>query len=700
MGCRYVYGLGDDKIKTKFFPLFAIALLFSSLFSNFCLSSVYALTASGSVTIAEGVRIKLNAYDLVFRVADDFSFNKFSINSTGFKFDFDSESFSLNASSLTVDSVSIDGLSSGDYVYAEEQYYEFIVTVSKANAISEIGLVTLSFSDGVHWINSTYDDIGGWMLRSGDSYAILQSGSVTALDVNSYEVTFNIFFKDKVLDCDNIDVYASAYEYSSEDMQSYIELYSYPSAALVETDLFGIFSFGLSSVYTFGGNAGHIEGGGVFELYAYKDSWALSNVTVKNLQNYHALFYVESADVDSFNSWENDVIPIEFGIDYLYNGSWLRGWSVKLELQSDSQCYASGLALFWGVNWYWRGAQVGSGVYVSSYPYYKDDASASKTSFTLDLWFDRLNSSSVIGGRIASEYYGMVDNSATWTRWLSSNWGAIFGNSTQSMFSHVLTDAYGETISIGELTLSRVWAKIGQADNANDVKWSLRDFDIQDFNYVKEGGKVEGINTPILIATKLISMPQTGFYSALASAILVGMEAIRSGISTAILYNLIIFFSAIDLIFALAGYPGLVFAIWDSLASLYVYFMIIEGYALQLIPAMMNFITVVMPSFLLLFVQFLSGWVTISQSFFWVLGYTAAGGKNIYETLTPFIPMLGVAYFLFLVTLWEKQGLSAMLDHVTMMIGLIGSFGGFLYSISEGFINLLFRIIEVTPVAE
>ena len=330
--------------------------------------------------------------------------------------------------------------------------------------------------------------------------------------------------------------------------------------ALAKSNYFNIYNIGGFSEITHNANAGEVVGGDVFEIYADRGGSIIANATYRKLQGEHILFNIECADLTSWDLNETDDISFYMGIDYNYNAEWLPGWYVKIE-QTEGWINANTQRLNWKVDWYYQDALVKT-TYMNSFPFTNDISAGepTSTSFILDLWFNKINASSTVGGRITSEYYAMSDSSNGWFRWATgSTWGRDISNSSQVMLFESFKDSIGNVISVKQVELTRPWFKIvSSAQNSADVRFTLRDFDVFDLTTTR--GVMEGINTPSFVATKDPQMAQGGFLNSLWSSLqqtMMGLLTPFGNVLTnarSIITNSLI--DAVDTILGLLGMPG------------------------------------------------------------------------------------------------------------------------------------------------
>jgi hypothetical protein len=304
--------------------------------------------------------------------------------------------------------------------------------------------------------------------------------------------------------------------------------------------------------------AGKSSGGDVFDLFVYPNSEAAGYVKVRNLQNVHALVNVRVNEQGGWDDHEADEVPIEFGINYWTGTEYVTGWSVKIELV-DGWIDANTQRLTWNIGWYYNGALQMSSIYINSFPYANDiaDDQPTTTTFIVDLWYNKMNSSSVIGGRVTAYNYAVSNTANIWLRWMSGGvWGAVVENATQVMFFHDLENGAGGIISARQIEMSYVWAKISQEANANGLIYSLQDWDVLDFATLEPNDSMDGINTPSFVQTRMPEIASSGFLNSLWASLQQTFQSIAGLFSGTLGFLGDAAFNFVDSILAYFGLSG------------------------------------------------------------------------------------------------------------------------------------------------
>ena len=612
------------------------------------------------------------------------------------KFDFcyvDSERGGHACSSVEV---TITNMDAGNWVFAEKKYYDFQAVYSHKNASGNaskyIDTTKIGFTDGQHWINATYDVSNEtFSLESGENAVNLKAGSVTESGQN-LTVVFEIYFESGIFDALDVDIYMDCNDTAGiED-----------GWRIMALDYFNIYNLGGRATLETSGSAGRIVGGDVFELYAQNNSWAQANMTFRKLQSVHMLYYIWVDNQRTWDDWETDTIIIKMGVDYCVNDTWLEGWSVYLE-QYEGWIAGGRMRLRWNVKWFYRGVQITS-EYMNSFPMVNetgDTGIPAQTSFIVDLWFRKVNASSSIGGRITSEYYAMVDGSNSWLRWATgSNWGVEIQNITQSMFFADLVDADDNIISCRQIEMMRTWVKLEQGANAHDVRVELRDYDL--FDMVTAIGKMEGIDTPIFITTKTPHMPQGGFLGALWAALNGLFSALAEALGPPLLASWNTFVSFLDTIASWLGAPNFFSDLSTFIGNIIDWFADSIGYVVSLLTSTFLFLAEIMGKFVSVLSQIITQWISVVQTFIGFLDGAYTSGINVWNDLgmTNWLMVGAILYPLYLVFLWEEEGLDAVISQLKFIMDVLAMLIHGFITVIQVTINVIGRIIEAIPIVE
>jgi len=378
--------------------------------------------------------------------------------------------------------VEVTNLDSSGYVFADtETYYLRVKVRSMALEVIHVG-----FSDGVHSINWTYDGSSFDMISGEDcvridesliNYSVENASGDLSGSVKVY--TFPIWFYDVILDHLGVDVWVWANDTYGN------------SEAVTFEDCFSIFNNGGGLEIEVFGDAGRTAGGGIFDLFAYNDSYVHVNQTWRKLQHMHFLVSINLEDVPDGDqyTWQ-----LQYGIYYFHEDQWQIGWKVVID-QAAKDTYQDAWVKL-RIRWYKKGTYLIKTDYIMSLWKGGDVASQTGdlkvTSIWVDLWFNKANNSGIVGGRVNAEYFGLTQNS--WWVFKLGTWSSITTNVTQSMFFEPLEDSLGQQFSAQELELMKFFCRLSRSGTGT-YKVSLQDYDLEEPKLAH--GRMEGVNEHI-----------------------------------------------------------------------------------------------------------------------------------------------------------------------------------------------------------
>jgi outer membrane protein assembly factor BamB len=364
------------------------------------------------------------------------------------------------------------------------------------------------------------------------------------------------------------------YKWTFVPNNNIIDCYNQTISYQISNDWFDIYGSCLRkvSIYNLGGkvtyetigDGHHIVGGDVFEIGATNGTSGSSikaSAIYRRLQQIHLLGEWYFAP-DVINSEELDEIAsggeLEYRFDYAIDGVWIEGWKcIITPVDSNVGNFGIGADASWvkfAVGWYNQGVLIKT-EYIISYDFAFDVASGTfptarpTTTFWVDLWFNKMNSSSVVGGRVNSEYHGMYEQTG-W--WFSSDFRPLFTNVTSSMFFTNLKDENGDNMSCFNINLVKVSTTLRKLDRdvTNGNLWKTMPYQILELKVA--GDRMEGINTPVFVETRTLDIPSTGFFAPIVSTI--------GGIATAIFVSALgfmrVLIGSVDTFLAIFGVPS------------------------------------------------------------------------------------------------------------------------------------------------
>lgn len=401
---------------------------------------------------------------------------------------------------------------------------------------------------------------------------------------------------------------------------------------------------------------------------------------------------------------------IEFGIDACYNDTWLENaWKVQINI-TDANIVGTSFgteANNWiklKVSWYrydtlikydyiytfWEGGPGGLATETTKADYFR---------LWLDLWFNKFNASSIIGGRVNSYFYGMHDNANPWLQWWTgSSWGPMIEETSQSMFFENFVDTEGNLISCREIELFKIRVRVWRSENY-DYVWKLRDFDILSIEQAKT--VMAGIDTPIFVAVKTPEMAQGGFLGALSAGFSNIINRITEALGPAILGFWNNFVGFVDSIFSTLGWENGFSQILAVLNGVYG----MVAYAVSVFIDIMTYaINIFITSFLSIFAVFMDAIGTVSTivtwiGWMWAELYTYWGWFP--EVFMQLLPLFFVFYILWaLAPTIDGGNIHGTVQRIEDTVGLMWRIVNGLIQILDFAIDTAYRLIEIIPVVE
>lgn len=584
----------------------------------------------------------------------------------------------------------------GDWVFAQEKYYTFQADVFHASSTDEIDTVKIAFTDGVHWVNATYDhQTIEWSLDDGSDVVNIKAGT-TASDGNLLTTTFPLFFKSGILDALDVDIWLWANATNAE--------YCYWKD--MEVDYFNIYNLGGFPTLTTSNDAGRVIGGDLMELYAYNNSWAQADIFFRKLQGVHFYVRVEGNKVQ-WDEYESDEIEITYSMSFCPDGEdWIKGW--KLVLTNYDTWIRTGwfgmdaFFIVWNASWYDRDSVTGGWNLTksdtfSSFPVWNGTDNF-YTSLWIDFWFNKVNASTVVGARVNSEYYGIYNTgSFIW----SEDWEPYLGNTTQSMYFEDLKNTAGQIFSSRQIKMMNFTARVEQGANARNNSVILKDYDI--LNWKIAGGGMEGIDTPIFVASKMPSMPSSGFLDALAAALSGVFNPIIDAFVWAGLEAWGILVEFLDSIASWLGFPNAFSNFASYIVTLFSYVGTAMGQMSTMLTEIFTFFTGPIVLFLTFIGQFFSSVITTLTTMINIMRGVYGGGVDII-TYFPIADLITLFFVfsvpVYLLTAFATKGIGEVWRIISTVMDVLLYFINLFIRVINFVINMISSLVEAIPVVE
>lgn len=462
-----------------------------------------------------------------------------------------------------------------DWIFMGE-VYKLILTGNNTD------YANVTFTDGYHNITFEYYNASNrFTILTEDELVVgLINGEATETDIDNQtiycEIAWTFILEKNIVDYDDC-IFQFTAQNRTMTNRTVATVYSNISTH------YNIYNLGGKIYYEFGGDGARITGGDAFELEATNGtiySNATAYVVFRKLQHMHMMF---SVSLDNEMSGDNLVVEhggyIKGGFDYRIGGEWVTGWNYVINIDDaevgtnfgGTNYDASWIRL--QVKWFNQNDLIKTDyIYTYHEGYDKDSMPVDRNDFRLwvDLWFNRMNASTVIGGRVNAYYFGMKELGTWWFGY--GDFRPVKGNVTSSMFFDELKDDSSNVINCKVVGLVRAWVQVRKIPNADtdDDTWSIREYNILNFKLASD--RMEGVDTPIFVETKEITMPQTGFLQPLYKAI----SNIGNAVTQSIFNVAKLMIGAVDTFLVYMGLPSGTFSTMMNLVM--IQFTTIIGY--------------------------------------------------------------------------------------------------------------------------
>jgi hypothetical protein len=437
------------------------------------------------------------------------------------------------------------------------------------------------------WVNSTIiagSNETGWQITQGIHFEDASSSQFSALwdavtnqtvyDTGDEGVTFSLLNHVATNTTAN-SMFGVIFEPNISDTFN-VTLYTYGGYSATPTwvaqypNYFNIYNLGGYVRYRFADPYSfHPVGSDALSLTTTTiGSYAYADMTYRYLQHIHFLFSLDTGNVTAPGIYL--VSPssshayggcVEYGMQVLVNGTWIKEWSVRLDVaDGDVDTHSTAPNTSWvkiRVRWYHLEELVKTD-YLVTYDWGVDaqqdiiPTQQPIMKFWVDLWFSNANAAETVAGRVNAYWAGM-DSSGLW---ISDYYYAKYGNVTDSMFNAPLTNLSGNTFSAKDLTLMRVYENMTMT-SYSDV-WRTYGYNV--FTVEKATETMSGIETPSseFQPTEDPSVPMGSLLGGLSSI----MQGVAAAISQAINYGALqlsgYFWAATGWFFGLMGQPNYV----------------------------------------------------------------------------------------------------------------------------------------------
>lgn len=623
-------------------------------------------------------------------------------------------------------SVTADLEGCGNWVFADARYYAFNSTWYNSVNATDLHTAKMRFQvptpDGdvnatFVYVANTTSVAGGWNVTFSPQYADRSlvpcrttSGSISySADWHYAYVVFQVWFTTKCLDVYNqtyaldVDVWANNTAGAEVGWftiaANYFRIYSRGGFTLTEET--GLYSAAAGP----GLGSGSVGGGAPLAVYARNNTYVFKDWVFRDLAHVKLLPEVSAkCGLQTFNIW--------YGVDVCMGGTdWQH--ALAFELTANSLTYqgpgGSGARnVNMTIRWYKRDS-VGDLAYAGGMEdllmFHRGDAAAPGEitwwRMWIDFWFDGSEGSTKIGGRLNAYEYAMEDGAQPWLKWLSTNWGPDQNATKESLFMTDILGADNVTVtSSTAIKLVRIWVKLEVVNAATEQYVVLTNYAVQDRTF--SDPPLTGIQTPVFDETVVPVMPQAGFLGIVVSSFTWWGKWISDNIMWGGLSLWPAFVGFMDTIAAWLGYPNGFTYLLEYMSGGWTWFLSSLGWLYSALTSIFGFIGGWIAGFVFVFTSALATWSNMLSTAISFL-YGGAGGLFDFVNglaLSTWVPVACVFYVVYLVILWDQEGMDAVMGQLTFLYHVGHLFVSWLLTISHFFLDLIGRIIESIPVVE
>jgi hypothetical protein len=600
----------------------------------------------------------------------------------------------------------------GNWVFVNERFYNWTLQVWHAVNASMINLVQIRFGLNTRRglvLNTLTYDLENWTVAFDPANVtdynvrpvrVTDGAARFSIDWTTGYFTFRPWFS---LDC--LDEYLNGY-----DLQARVTDTSGADSGwlTVITRAFKVYNKGGFSINAYTGTGtGGGAGSGInigltpFSFFAGNNSWAYNDLYYRDLVHIKMCPEIMAyLGVQTFY--------VAYGLDYCLQGEdWVTG--IQVILGAVAITIGSERWWNWTVSWFHQGNFVKQETIMTfqrtglpDIHHLLDFMSVARV--WVDLWFDNLNGSTVIGGRVAAFEWPMKDNADDWVRFLNNNWGPMNDQPTDSMFLASILSGDNVTIkSSAHVTMTRIWCSLDVASGST-TQWAYTyNYPVWDLTFSqKPFPPLSGIQTPPFDPPALPDMPGGGLLGALFS----GFSYIGKMLGDNIMWGGLGlwpgFVGFLDTIGSWLGMPRAFtnFINWISTAGGGLFTSL--TYLASVISGGFAFIAI----FMWQLITFIGLCFTyLGQVINGVIGFftgTVGGAGNIWATFngTQWVILGIICYPIYLVFLWDEHGLGAVETELRRDWWVLSTVFGVLITVGRYILQIITAVIESIPVVE
>jgi hypothetical protein len=251
-------------------------------------------------------------------------------------------------------------------------------------------------------------------------------------------------------------------------------------------------------------------------------------------------------------------------------------------------------------------------------------------------------------------------------------------------------------MSVSNVKLVRVGCNI----TARTLVTKLQHFTVFDLTFGSD--PLEGIQTPPWDETKVPTMNQGGLLGSIWTGLAWFAVQIVNGVTWAAMTMFNVWVGFCDTVFTTMGFPNVADTYRRWLTDSISFLIDALGYSFQLLTMFFSFLTEYFGKIYTILNMAFTTWMSMLTYFTAFLGGTYTSGVNIWVdyNIPQWITLGLILYPIYLVFLWEEEGLGAVIDQLTFLYNVLHGTVYLLLTIAEYIWAGISRLLEAIPVVE
>ncbi len=411
-------------------------------------------------------------------------------------------------------------------------------------------------------------------------------------------------------------------------------------------------------------------------------------------------------DVCLNGTWEDNILVARINITSADIPSQITG--IPGIVQEAIKAYVGGKANWvrFNIEWTQNGTYLKNDTLYGLYEGYGNlvttDGAKNTMGFHWDMWFNSINASSVIGGRINLEWFGMADDTSGVASIWNSNWKPMVSEVTDSTAFIDLVDKDGDVHTAKEVSLVRSWVRVWRS-NDDTFHYEIKNVEGLDFRRTTE--VMSGIDTPVIIPTSAPNAP-TGFGGSSFGAMFKSvMETFSNSIVLGALSMWTTFVSFIDVVAAYFGFSNALSTIFGMITSsmTFLNLLISENYLFSMIGNIFTVISSTAGHILYWLTKMITSLQQVFSIVWAIIDGTYAGAGAIKDLWATFgwaewsdaVPLFAlIAWMSSLDDRWRKNNRSGWLTFLMGDIKVIITLMTFFLTVAGKVIDLSIGLVE------